>query len=326
MKGERLVLGNLIGKVQIVGSEGSEFKIHLDVRGEDASEKLIQVKNEKNGDEAQVLVQFPTDTEKDYVYPALGEHSHTRFSAKLGSSGHHGWFSELFGSSQKIEVRGSGKGLKLWVDLRIEVPKGKESKIYLGCGSIDANDLTGSLRLDTHSGPVTAQRIHGDLLVDTGSGHVSIAEVQGEVKVDTGSGNVKARDVKGDLLVDTGSGSVELSSVEAGRVDVDTGSGGVSLDSIRARDLKADTGSGEVACREVLCEKLLVDTGSGGIELVLPKETSARIEVDTGSGGIDIDFEGAKIEKQSKDYALLTVGAGKGRYSLDTGSGAIRIR
>jgi hypothetical protein len=325
VKGERLILGNLIGKVQLVGTEGSEFKIHLDVRGEDASEDLIQLKSEREGDEVQVLVQFPIDTERDYVYPALGKHSHTRFSARLGSGEHRSWFSKLFGSSDRIEVRGSGKGLKLWADLRIEVPKGKESKIYLGCGSIDAKDVTAALSLDTHSGPVSAQRIHGDLLVDTGSGHVSLADLEGDVNVDTGSGHVKVDGLKGNLIADTGSGHVELSSIEGDKVEVDTGSGGVNLDTIRAKDLDADTGSGSVVCRNVLCVNLVVDTGSGGIELVMPEETSARIEADTGSGGIEIDFAGAKIEKKSKDYALLTVGAGEGRYSLDTGSGRIRI-
>ncbi len=326
VKGERLVLSNLIGKIQLVGTEGSEFKIHLEVHGEDASEDLIQLKSEIEGDEAQVLVQFPIDKERDYVYPALGKHSHTRFSARLGSKIHRSWFSKLLGSSERIEVRGSGKGLRLWADLRIEVPKGKDSEIYLGCGTIDASDVAANLKLDTQSGPVTAKKIRGDLLVDTGSGHVSIEDVEGKVNLDTGSGNVKVTGVTGDLLADTGSGYVELNSIEADRVDIDTGSGGVRLDTIQARDLKADTGSGEVVCRNVLCESLLVDTGSGGIELILPKESSARIEVDTGSGGIDIDFEGARIEKRSKDYALLTVGAGKGRYSLDTGSGEIHIR
>jgi hypothetical protein len=287
LRGDELTLSNLIGRVQLVGGEGDQFKIHVDVRGKDASEDLIQLKSEEQGGKVRVLVQFPTDKERDYVYPALGAHSHSSFRSSLGSGESRSWFAKVFGSSEKVEVRGSGKGLEVWADLRIEVPRGKGTKLYLGCGTIEAQDLTADLSLDVHSGPVTAARIKGSLLIDTGSGHVSVSEAEGEVNIDTGSGQVNVRGLRGNLY--------------------------------------ADTGSGSVLCRNVLCENLLVDTGSGGIELVLAPETSARIEADTGSGGVDIDYKGATIEKHSKDHALLTVGAGKGRYSLDTGSGTIRI-
>jgi len=291
-----------------VGSEGDHFKIHVDVRGKDASEDLIQLMSEEQGGKVRVLVQFPTDREKDYVYPALGAHSHSSFRSSLGSAEDRSWFAKFFGSSDKVEVRGSGKGLEVWADLRIEVPRGKGTRLYLGCGTIEAQDLTADLNLDIHSGPVTAARIKGSLVIDTGSGHVELNSVEAQ-----------------NVSIDTGSGHVELNSVEAQDVSIDTGSGGVTLDTVKAKNLKADTGSGSVLCRNVLCENLLVDTGSGGIELILVPEVSARIEADAGSGGVDIDYEGATIEKHSKDYALLTVGAGKGRYSLDTGSGTTRI-
>ncbi len=325
LRGDELTLSNLIGKVQLVGGEGDQFKIHVDVRGKDASEDHIQLKSEEQGGKVRVLVQFPTDKERDYVYPALGAHSRSSFRSSLGSGESRSWFAKFFGSSERVEVRGSGKGLEIWADLRIEVPRGKGTKLYLGCGTIEAQDLTADLNLDVHSGPVTAARIKGSLLIDTGSGHVSVSEAEGEVNIDTGSGHVIVHGLKGNLHADTGSGQVELSSIKAQDVYIDTGSGGVTLDTIKTKHLKADTGSGSVLCRNVLCENLLVDTGSGSIELVLAPETSARIEADTGSGGVDIDYEGATIEKHSKDYALLTVGAGKGRYSLDTGSGTIRI-
>ena len=58
--GHELTLLNLIGEVQLVGHDGDGFKIHVNVRGKDASEELIQIESEENQGRSRVVVLVKT--------------------------------------------------------------------------------------------------------------------------------------------------------------------------------------------------------------------------------------------------------------------------
>jgi DUF4097 and DUF4098 domain-containing protein YvlB len=71
----------------------------------------------------------------------------------------------------------------------------------------------------------------------------------------------------------------------------------------------------------------LIDTGSGGIELRIPRGAGADFQAETGSGGVDLDLDdGVQLRTKQRDEAAFSIGGGGARVTLDTGSGAIRIR
>src|SRR5690606_28012121 len=105
--------------------------------------------------------------------------------------------------------------------------------------------------------------------------------------------------IEGELDVDTGSGDVVVRNARVGTLGVDTGSGAVTLEAFRADALNVDTGSGGVR-------------GGGDAE---------SVSVDTGSGNVSLDL-GPRL----RDALEGTIGDGRGRLEVDTGSGSITVR
>lgn len=303
--GESLNVENMIGEIVIKGG-GNEFAVKVNVRGADATDGVIQFKNDSKG----LTVVFPVDKSKRYVYPEM-ENSSTSFSFRQGHNSVLGSILGAITGSDRIQVSRSGSGLKVWADIEITVPAGHSLVVKHGVGTISADDVQGSLLLDASSGTVTASRIDGDVNVDTGSGDVFLDQINGEVLVDTGSGDVTLERIEASrLVVDTGSGDVTAMDLLSSRVSIDTGSGDVKLGMI-------EMGHG----------KLEVDTGSGRITILLPDDTSATVTADTGSGGIEYELTGdIDVRYRDRSELRMVVGGGSARINLDAGSGRISLR
>lgn len=355
LDGEQLLLINLIGEIHLEKAEGSAFEAEIEVHGDDASEDLIRIET-KNGGHAQLLIRFPVEDERHYVYPRMGRGSKTTFTLP-GKSERKGswtdWIGGGKGKSRKIRVQGRGSGLEVWADVTLKVPSGKDIEVLHGVGAIWAEGVEGDVVLDIASGPITARRIEGDLLADTGSGSVEAVQITGDVKIDTGSGSVEAFEITGivdidtdsggvdvgqitgDVRVDTGSGSVEVSGCAGELLCVDTGSGSVHADRIDCRRLRIDTGNGRVRAKAIQADEASIDTRSGSVELMLDRMGSGRFVVDTGSGSIVLRLPPDASAKITADTGSGSVSADveatqvmelkSDRISLRVGDGAARV-
>lgn len=314
LSGDEVGVYNLAGRVEVVGGSGSEVVVQVMPGGRDAQRLEMEV-TRVDGREA-LVVRYPDDR---IVYPEMGRGSRTQL--RIRSDGTWGG-----GGGDRVEIRGSGDGMEAWADLRITVPAGRDLAVYLAVGETEAEGVQGDLLIDTGSGDITARQITGDLNLDTGSGEVWVEGVRGDLLVDTGSGDVRLTDVQGgDVMVDTGSGEVEARDVGASAIEVDTGSGGITLSQVSAPEVSVDTGSGEVEV-ELLADidDLVIDTGSGSVTVRVPEGIGAEIVVDTGSGGIEVDIP-LEVREFERDHIRGTVGDGRGRIHIDTGSGEVRL-
>jgi hypothetical protein len=318
-----LEVANLIGEIEVEPAAGSAFEVDLDIRGADAARDLVRIEKRSDG----LAVVFPLDESRQYRYPAMG-----RGRSQIGFDDD-SWLSSLLGGltgrSRHIEVSGTGRGLELWVDMTVRVPRGGSLTVDHGVGSIAARGVDGELALDTGSGSVEVVETRGKLSVDTGSGQVVARDVEGVITLDTGSGSVQLERARGDeISVDTGSGSVQITDVDGERLSVDTGSGGIEAERIGADSATLDTGSGSVRLELERMGRgaFEIDTGSGGIQLIVPRDAVAEIGAATGSGGVVIDLQGAEVRHDEQNSASVRLGSGNGaRVTLDTGSGSIRI-
>lgn len=310
--GGELKIDNLIGALTIVPADDDVFRVIVHVRGSDAAEDLLDF-SVSHGSQGKLVVIFPVDDYRDYVYPPMGPNSRATVTSNDAENDNSSWLKKIFhgGRGKRIKVRGKGDGLELWADLTIEVPRGGKLGAVQRVGRIDAADVTGNLVLDTSSGNVAARGIQGDVGVDTGSGDVKLENIEG-----------------GRVVADTGSGDVAVLNVECERLAVDTGSGDVSAKGIRTGRVVLDTGSGDVWLQPVRLDsgEFMVDTGSGDVTLVLPDGASARISADTGSGRVDNRVSGAMVRTATRDELDMTVGDGEAKVSLDVGSGSIVIK
>ncbi len=327
-----LAVVNLIGEIQIEPATGSQFEVAVQVRGDDADEKLLDFETDE-GRRAVLHIAFPIDEERSYVYPRLGRGSSISFSppGRDGSArsdvGLGDILGALIGKGHAIKVRGHGSGLELWADVTVMVPAGGTLTVWHGAGDIAAAQIQGDLALRVSSGGINARQVRGDLQADTGSGSVEVEDLEGELEVDTGSGGVDVSGCRGETVkIDTGSGRVRVEGIECRDLAIDTGSGRVEALAIGADDIVIDTGSGSVdlALDRMGGGRFKIDTGSGSIDVRLPEDASARVTADSGSGSISADVEGVRLRKKGR--ASFTIGNGDARLVLDAGSGSIRIR
>jgi hypothetical protein len=328
ISGEEIVIDHLIGKLDLEGYDGQTFEIDITISGRDADPASLEFET-KEGARARFTVVFPLDEEDRFVYPPMGHGSVTTLARRVGED-EGGWIRSLLAliGNDRIRISGSGKGLQIWADLRVRVPRGRNVKVIHTAGEIDAERLEGNVIVESQHGGIRAKKISGSLSIDTGSGAVTIEECNADLEVDTGSGSVVLEGCAGGgIVVDTGSGGVIAKRIDCSELWIDTGSGGVEAVEIRTDRATIDTGSGAIRLdlERIGSGRFLLDTGSGGIDLSLPLDASAEIFAETGSGGIGYELQGVDVRRIESDEAHLLVGDGTARIRLDSGSGRIKI-
>lgn len=199
-------------------------------------------------------------------------------------------------------------------DLSIDVPAGSRLEASTVSASIDARDLTGTVRLGTVSGTleldssatrIDVHSISGDVVVSGSSkdAHIAATSVSGGVRVEDASGSLHAESVSGDVKVRNGHVSgAEISST----------SGNVSFRSALSK-------TGDYEFHNV----------SGDLDLGFGSSPSAHFDVSTFSGDIDNSFgpRPNRVSKYSPGMELhFTSGNGDAQVSARTLSGDIRIR
>jgi hypothetical protein len=315
VSGPRVAIYNLAGRVEVARGTGSAVVVEVTRGGRDATQ--LRVEQGPLAGIATLRVIYPGNR---IAYPQGGGSTTLRVRED-------GTFGGTIRGNEGRSVRvADDDGLEAWADLRILVPEGLDLDVQLAVGGISARGLTATLRLDTHSGDVAIEAIRGRVVLDTGSGNVRATGVDGELTVDTGSGDVEVRDTRvGTLGVDTGSGTVRLEGVTAEALLIDTGSGGVSATGNAGR-IDVDTGSGDVSLD--LGDRLAqvaVDAGSGDVTLLVPAGFGAQVSLETSSGDLEVNVP-LQVVRRGGDALEGTIGDGRGRIQVETGSGRITLR
>ena len=324
-----IFIQNLAGKIQVNPSSDNQIHIRGTVIANADSSKAanalldsISFDTEKTKNQTIISVEYPTDDYTGFVYNP---------NKKKSSWGN--WSSSSHYMGDRVKVASKPKGLlskwaEVHTDLSIELPADQWSKVKLISGAITAQGLSNEITLDTSSGKIIVTDSEGKLDADTGSGSVTIEDFSGFVKADTGSGSISITNANGDVDADTGSGSIKINNV-TGDVKADTGSGSVTVnDYLGGEKLEIDTGSGSVRVNGDLgnISNLEVDTGSGSVKLVSTHAPSLKIDIDTGSGGVNVNLPNLNVRKDKGGEFIGTAGDGRGKASIDTGSGSVSFR
>jgi hypothetical protein len=317
MSSKDVVIYNLAGKMTIEAGSGSSVQVEVQLRGADASKLRIDRSPVRGRESLRVV--YPDD---DIIYPPLGRHSNSEFSMNED-----GTWSDGHGHSRRVRVRGSGSGVEAYADILVKVPKGQSVATYIGVGAVEVNSVDGDILVDAASADVRLTGAKGALKVDTGSGDVSATDPAGSLDIDTGSGDVTLTNFRGTRLdVETGSGNIKATTVQAERASFDAGSGDITVAETQAPDVSIETGSGNVELALLSdIELLKVDTGSGDVRVKVPETLGAEIRLETGSGDFDVDFP-VQLVRKGESTLVAKVGDGKGRVSIETGSGDVVLR
>ena len=313
--GTRAGIFNIAGTMRVEATTGSAVEVEITRQGAESSQLRIETGEVRDRQTLRVI--YPSDRIR---WSAMG-----RGSSSTISVAEDGTFSWGRGSSRRVRISGS-EGLDAYADVVVRVPKGADVGVWVGVGEVTVRNVDGTISVDVAAADVTASGVKGRLSMDTGSGDVRVTDVEGTVSVDAGSGDFTVENVRGDeLSVDGGSGNVTGRGVRVRRAVFDLGSGDTRLSDVSADELLVDTGSGNVDLGLVSSVRTMtLDTGSGDVTLRVPASFGATLEVDTGSGDLDVELP-LTVTRRSRTSLIGTIGDGKGRVRVDTGSGDVRI-
>lgn len=335
LQGSDVAVYDLAGAVQIEPSGGNAVSVEVARGGADLA-KLEVAEGQLKG-RPTLRVIFPGDRIK---YPAMRDEGYTELRVRedgtFGSQIHLHDHEHAHqhdddeddddDASGRRVVISSRDGLEAWADLKIGVPTGRRVAVHLAVGKITATNVNGRIELETSNGPVVVNGSKGEVEVQVGSGDVQLSASEGDLEVTTGSGDVQATKSNGrSISIQTGSGDVVASQLQATEVAVRTGSGGIKASGLKAPQVGLETGSGDVTVElQGTVDRLDVRTGSGNIAITAPANLGAQVDMQTASGDIDSDFP-LSVTRSGGDHLRGTVGDGKGRISMETGSGGVRL-
>jgi hypothetical protein len=323
LKGDSVAVYNLVGELRVEPGTGSDVAVQITRGGADAARLDVQSGPLRGRETLRII--YPEDL---ISLPDWGRGWNTTLRVRDdGTFGDHGnWRRE--GREVRITGRGRGRGgLEAYADLRVSVPAGKRVALHLGVGKAFVTNVDGVILVQAASADVSAERTRGTLKIDTGSGNVDVRDASGDVTLESGSGDITASGVHGGRVrLDTGSGNITLTGAEATELHIDTGSGDITVSGAKGDDLSIDTGSGNVdVALTATFQSLKIDTGSGNVTLRVPPTIGAEVELDTGSGDIDLGGLTILVRRLQENHITGTIGDGRGRLSIETGSGNVRL-
>lgn len=329
LKGDSIAVYNLVGELRVERGSGSDVVVEVQRGGEDAAQLEIQA-GALNGRETLRII-YPDDV---IVMPEWGRGWNTtlrvREDGTFGDAEHRDSRGRVRWSRDGREVRITGRardGLEAYADLRVTVPAGKTISLNVGVGKVFVTNVEGDIRVWVASADVAADRTRGTLRIGTGSGNIDLRTAAGDVTLETGSGDVTVSEMQGTRLsVETGSGNVTLTGAKAGMLNVQTGSGEINATAAAGDELSFETGSGNVdVTLGAAFTALSIETGSGDVTLKVPPTVGAQVDLETGSGDIDLGGLTLQVRRIEQDHVSGTLGDGKGRLSVGTGSGNVRL-
>jgi hypothetical protein len=170
---------------------------------------------------------------------------------------------------------------RLWVTIRVLIPKNYNVDVSTGGGNIETSDIGGRAILFTSGGNITAGNIAGPARVESASGgHIWLHNVEGDLTAITGGGHITTGSIAGNATLRTTGGHIHVGSVE-GIARLDTGGGNITLQQ-SGSDLFADTAGGQIEVGEA-SGLVRAKTGGGGIRVV---RLSGPTNLQTAGGSI----------------------------------------
>ena len=315
---------NLAGRMVVRQGSGPKVLVIATVHAEDQKTadllRIEEVRDSKTGHPT-LRMRYPLDESTTYRYGRDAENGG-------------GFFERMFSGRSNVTYDGTrvtvsaSRGLALYADLVIEIPRGSSGTFKNLVGAIEGASVEGTLRFDSGSGDIALRDFKGAVVADTGSGDVNATSGQGSFKCDTGSGDCTVKSFRGDSIdLDTGSGDINVTASSARSVKADTGSGSVSLEVDDTEDVMADTGSGDISLDlgGSRLTRIVADTGSGDVSLKLPRSAGFELTADMGSGDLSSSFDDATAIVQRRKVTGYRRGDLRVKIDVDTGSGDVSV-
>jgi Putative adhesin len=239
----------------------------------------------------------------------------TRSDAKVYASIENGWIDASLSANRVTLQTRSARGREGSARYEITVPVGTR---------IEANAVSGSIRISGTGGEVDAGTVSGmidvtdatdRITLHTVNGRIHAARLRGRTRLSNTSNSIDADDIVGDVNAGTVSGRISLTGVKASHVSAETVSGNVTY----AGSIDP-AGSYEFS------------THSGNVRMEIPENAGADLELETFNGHITSAFpitlqpgDLSSMARRHGQKMEFSIGKGGARVSASTFNGNITI-
>jgi len=202
-----------------------------------------------------------------------------------------------------------------------------------GTSSYRIGDVSGKVRILTHSGEIQVGSIGSGAEVKTLGGDIELGPIRGDLAAQTLAGNVRAISVAGTARVETSGGDIRIDRVE-GPLTARTGGGDIVVPLVIG-GVDARTAGGDVqiaVAGRQLREGVSIINGGGDVNLTLPADFRGNVELtvtDADPEEIPIRSDFPEITISRREGTVKATGAVNGggqKVRVQTTSGAIRLR
>jgi len=321
LKGDSVAVYNLVGDLRVEPGSGSDVAVEVTRGGADAAQLDVQNGPLRGYETLRVI--YPSDV---ISLPEWGRGWNT--TLRVRDDGTFGDDGRWRRDGREVRITGRARGgLEAYANLRVTVPAGRRVALHWGVGKVFVSNVDGVIVVQAASADVSAERTRGTLKLDTGSGEIDLRDASGDVKLESGSGDITATNLHGGVIkLETGSGNITLTGAEATHLGIETGSGNITVTGAKGDELAFETGSGSVDVGlTATFRNLAIETGSGDVTLRVPPTIGAQVDLDTGSGEFDLGGLTLQVRRLEEDHISGTIGDGRGRLSIETGSGNVRL-
>jgi hypothetical protein len=181
-----------------------------------------------------------------------------------------------------------------------------------------------SIDLETGGGSIEMQEVGGSVSARTSGGPIELEGARGRTELWTSGGSIEAYEVSGELVAHTSGGSIRVSEA-AGPITVQTSGGSIQVHEVGG-PVAARTSGGSISARFEAAPAGLLETSGGSIEAEIPEEAGVHLDAHTSGGRIEID---APVERYGDSEAGTLIGdihGGGPTLELRTSGGNILVR
>jgi hypothetical protein len=209
-----------------------------------------------------------------------------------------------------------------YTDFEITAPSEFNLNLTTAGGDVKlANDITGTVKINTSGGEIGLQNVKGEVVASTAGGNIIGGNITGNAKLTSSGGDVLIGSVQGECVISTGGGNVEVKNVSKS-LNVSTGGGNVDCGNIGS-DVKVITGGGNISMNNI-SGVMSVTTGGGDVS---GTSFSKGGSVVTGSGNVTLNnLSGyVKVTSGAGDITAQFISIGNNESSITSGYGDITV-
>ena len=212
------------------------------------------------------------------------------------------------------------------VQWNIRVPDRYNLDVQTSGGSIEIDDIDGTVEAKTSGGGIRTGRLGRASNLKTSGGSIHIATAAANVVAHTSGGGITIGDVSGPVEAKTSGGSIKLGRVD-GDVVARTSGGGIRIEDA-AGTVNASTSGGSIVAtlsRQPRGDSKL-STSGGSVTVNVASRVAVEVDAKASGGGVHSDVPVTVVGTQDDGQLHGSINGGGPKLLLRTSGGSIHLK